>query len=161
MRTDSALSGGKFFAQQHDSNEQTVNLTFQVVIDNAITNSSIVPNEYMYTSISQATQDDDVRKTYQGLIISTYGIAFFIGIISGMYHLVGMVATERESGMAQLIDVMGGSLAARIYSYVLTFNLIYLPAWIVIGISERLYLPFSLPLSVLRSTIERVADNVC
>lgn len=141
IRTDSALSGGKFFAQQHDSDEQTVNLPFQLAIDNAITNSSIIPSEYMYTSISQATQDDDIRKTYQGLIISTYGIAFFIGIVSGIYHLVGMVATERESGMAQLIDAMGGSPAARIYSYVLTFNLIYLPAWIVIGIGKRLYLP--------------------
>jgi ATP-binding cassette subfamily A (ABC1) protein 3 len=94
------LSGGNFFASQHNSDEQVVNLPFQVAIDNAITNSSIVPNEYMYTSISQATQDDDVRKTYQGLIISTHGIAFFIGIVSGIYYLVGMVTTERESGMA-------------------------------------------------------------
>ncbi|KAE9373139.1 ABC transporter [Stipitochalara longipes BDJ] len=134
IRTDSALSGGNFFASQHSSDEQTVNLPLQVAIDNAITNSSIVPNEYMYTSISQSTQDDNTRKAYQGLIISTYGIAFFIGIVSGIYHLVGMVTTEREEGMAQLIDAMGGSPVARVYSYVLAFHMIYLPSWIVIGI---------------------------
>lgn len=136
IRTDSALSGGKFFANRHDSDEQHINLPFQVAIDNAITNSSIIPNEYMYTSISQRTQDDDIRKTYQGLIISTYGIAFFIGIVSSIYHQVGMITTERESGMAQLIDAMGGSSVARVYSYVFAFNIIYLPAWIVLGIGN-------------------------
>lgn len=137
IRTDSKLSGGSFFANTHSTDEQRVNLPWQVAIDNAITNSSIIPNEYLYTSISQATQNDDIRKTYQGLIISTYGIAFFIGTVSSIYHLVGMITTERESGMTQLIDAMGGLAAARICGYVLAFDLIYLPSWIIVGIGKK------------------------
>jgi len=134
IRTDSALAGGTFFSSRHNNDQERVYLPFQLAIDNAITNSSLVPNEYLYTSISQGTQDDDIRKTYQGLIISTYGIAFFIGLVPSIYHLVGMVTTERESGMTQLLDAMGCFSVSRICSYILVFDLIYLPCWIVFGI---------------------------
>jgi hypothetical protein len=44
-----------------------------------------------------------------------------------------MITTEREAGMTQLIDAMGGSSSSRILSYVLAFDLIYLPCWIIFG----------------------------
>ncbi|KAK9427506.1 hypothetical protein V1505DRAFT_379941 [Lipomyces doorenjongii] len=134
IRTDSALDGSTFHVNQQNNDQQRVILPLQVAIDNAITNSSIIPNEYMFTTISQSTASDNVRKLYQGLIISTYGIVFFITTVSSIYHLAGMISTDRESGMTQLIDAMGGSAASRICSYILAFNIVYLPSWIVIGI---------------------------
>ena len=135
VRTDTSLDGSTFYASSHNNDQERVYLPLQVTVDNAITNSTIIPNEYLFSSISQATQDNNVRTAYIGLIISIYGIAFYIGLVSGVYHLVGMITTERESGMSPLIDAMGGSPAARVCSYVLAFDMIYLPSWTVIGIS--------------------------
>jgi hypothetical protein len=135
IRTDSGLNGATWSSNSHMNDQERVYLPWQVAIDNAIANSTIVPNEYLFSSISKATHDNNVRKKYQQLIVSTYGIAFFITMISSIYHLAGMMTTERESGMAALIDTMGGSPSARICSYILAFNVIYLPSWIIIGIS--------------------------
>jgi hypothetical protein len=141
IRTDSNLNGNSFFANSHENDQERVYLPLQVAIDNAITNSSIIPNEYLFSSISQITQDNNVRIAYIGLIISIYGIAFLIGLVSAIYHMVGMVTTERESGMSQLIDAMGGTGAARLCSYVLAFDIIYFPSWVVIGSSACIQFP--------------------
>lgn len=136
IRADNRWNGRSFHVNQHNNDEDNVYLPLQVALENAITNSTIIPNQYMFTSISQATADANAREKYQHLIIFSYGIAFLISIVSPIYHSVGMVTTERESGMTQLIDAMGGSGATRILSYVLAFDIIYLPCWIVFGIRE-------------------------
>lgn len=128
IRFDSAMNGMKFNYNQYNNDPQSVMLPFQVAIDNAITNSTIVPNEYLFTSVSQKTADDESKRTFQKLIVSTYGIAFFITMVSLVYHVVGMITSERESGMTQLIDAMGGSAGARICSYILAFDIMYLPS---------------------------------
>jgi hypothetical protein len=120
----------------------------------------------MFTTISQEQQDGNIRKEYQQLIITIYGIVFFISLSSQIYHLVGMMTTERASGMAQLIDAMGGNPAIRICSYILSFNIIYAPSWIAFGICKPSYLPSSsfcciyfftltIPLTKLSSALER------
>lgn len=113
-------------------------------MDNAIINGTVAPNEYMFTTISQSDEDDLIRREYQQLITRTYGIAFFITFSSQIYHLVGMMTTERASGISQLIDAMGGSPAVRICSYILSFNIIYTPSWIAFAICRLLsFLPLS------------------
>jgi hypothetical protein len=136
FRSDAALTGSTFYSNSHGTDQERVYLPLQVAVDNAITNSTLIPNEFFYSSISQATQDDNIRNTYISLIISIYGIVFFISLVPEIYHAVGMISTERESGMSALIDAMGGSVAARVCSYILAFDLIYLPSWIAFGISK-------------------------
>ncbi len=136
IRADNRRNGFTFHVNQQNNDEDRVYLPLQVALENAITNSTIIPNEYMITSISQATEDTRIREYYQSLVISTYSIAFFISMVSPIYHSVGMMTSERESGMTQLIDAMGGSATTRILSYVLAFNIIYLPCWIVFGVRE-------------------------
>jgi hypothetical protein len=136
IRADNRWNGFGFRVNQHNNDEDVVYLPLQVALENAITNSTLVPNEYMFTSISQETADTRQRQHYQSLVISSYSIAFLISAVSLIYHAVGMITTERESGMTQLIDAMGGSGASRILSYVLAFDLIYLPCWIIFGICE-------------------------
>lgn len=127
IRFDASMNGVSFDYESHDNDPQSVMLPFQVAIDNAITNSTIIPNEYLFTSVSQKTSDDEGRRNFQKLIVSTYGIAFFITMVSLVYHVVGMITSERESGMTQLIDAMGGSAGARVCSYILAFDIMYLP----------------------------------
>lgn len=134
IRADSARNGRPFNAKKHSSDDEHIYLPLQVALENAITNSTIIPNEYMFTSLSQAAGDEQSRQEYQQVVIRDYGVAFFITAVSVIYHLVSMITSERESGMTQLIDAMGGSPAARICSYVLAFDVIYLPSWIIFGI---------------------------
>jgi hypothetical protein len=56
------------------------------------------------------------------------------------YQLTGLIATEREIGMAQLLDCMMPNAArwqpqmARIISSHLAFDVLYGPGWIVMAI---------------------------
>jgi hypothetical protein len=136
IRADNQRNGRTFHVNQHSNDEDVIYLPLQVALENAITNSTVIPDQYMFTSITQATADANARNSYQHLVIFSYSIAFFISMVSPIYHSVGMVTTERESGMTQLIDAMGGVGAARILSYVIAFDIIYLPCWIVFGIRE-------------------------
>lgn len=136
IRGDSKRNGYPFHAEGHSNDEDLVYLPLQVALENAITNSTIIPDEYMFTSQSASQGEEQMRQQYQRVVVSTYSVAFLISLVGGIYHLVGMAASERESGMTQLIDAMGGSPAARICSYVLAFDLIYLPSWIVFGACE-------------------------
>jgi ATP-binding cassette, subfamily A (ABC1), member 3 len=136
IRADNRWNGFGFHVDRHNNDEDTVYLPLQVALENAITNSTVAPNEYMFTSITQETADTQHRQHYQSLIISTYSIAFLISTVSVVYHAVGMITAERESCMSELIDAMGGSGASRVLSYVLAFDLIYLPCWIIFGICE-------------------------
>lgn len=43
-------------------------LPLQVALHNTIAKPSIIPNEYVFSTISQAAQDGNVQKPYQGLI---------------------------------------------------------------------------------------------
>jgi ATP-binding cassette subfamily A (ABC1) protein 3 len=64
VRTDSALSGGPSQVAKHSNDKQRFYLPLRVAFDNVIANSNIIPNEYVFTTISEATQDDNVRKPY-------------------------------------------------------------------------------------------------
>ena len=136
IRGDSKRNGFPFHAEGHSNDADLIYLPLQVALENAITNSTIIPDEYMFTSHSASEGEQLMRQEYQRVVIRSYGVAFLISLTSVIYHLVGMAASERESGMTQLIDAMGGSPAARICSYVLAFDLIYLPSWIVFGACE-------------------------
>jgi ATP-binding cassette subfamily A (ABC1) protein 3 len=136
IRADNRWNGKTFYVNQHNNDEDSVYLPLQVALENAITNSTIIPNSYMFTSITPATADMQTREKYVQLIINSYAIAFVITLMSPVYHSVSMITTERESGMSQLIDAMGGSGATRILSYVLAFDIIYTPCWIVFGVRK-------------------------
>jgi ATP-binding cassette, subfamily A (ABC1), member 3 len=141
IRADNQYNGFKFHVGQNNNNEDVIYLPLQVALEDAMTNSTIIPNHYMYTSITQAEADKNAREQYQRLVISTYGIAFFVSMVSPIYHSVSMITSERESGMTQLIDAMGGSPAARILAYVLAFDIIYTPCWIIFGFCKYFSLP--------------------
>ncbi|OHW97887.1 ATP-binding cassette sub-family a member 9 [Colletotrichum incanum] len=79
------------------------------------------------------------------MITSGLGIVCFASMLALVFHIVGTIASERESGMSQLIDIMGGGAAsARVLSYVVAFDIIYFPTWVILGgIFSSILLPTS------------------
>lgn len=96
--------------------------------------------QYPFTSETKEEREDRIRNRYMGTIINVIAVAIYIGIVGVTYQLTGLVASERELGMSQLIDCMMPSSApwkpqaARLLAAHIALDIIYLPGWIVMGI---------------------------
>lgn len=140
---DGAL-GEKVFVNENTNDAEVYILPFQRIIDEAIARSAGSPlpptEEFPYTSRNNEQRDARITRLYQGTLINILSLAYFIGIVGVAYQLVGLMATERELGMSQLIEAMMPNKrrwepqAARILSTHLSFDMIYLPGWIIMGI---------------------------
>ncbi|KPM35547.1 hypothetical protein AK830_g11010 [Neonectria ditissima] len=152
IRTDSAVlsSVGKIRVDKSDNDQEVYLLPIQRAVDTAIvhlTNSSDNSlnntSEYSFTSLTQDERADRIREVYQRTITSWMAVAFVATVIWVTYHLTGFIATERETGMSQLVDAMMPvrkpwmAQAARIIAHHLSFSLIYAPAWIVSSLVIR------------------------
>ncbi|KAH6663252.1 hypothetical protein B0J14DRAFT_279502 [Halenospora varia] len=146
IRADGAF-GEKIDVGKSTNDAQIFILPLQRAVDVAISsldgNATALPEtvlEYPYTSITQAQRNTNIRVNYQKAIINILGVAFLIGMVGVTYHLTGFIATEREVGMSQLLEAMMPNLrrwqpqVARILSYHIAFDLIYIPGWILIGV---------------------------
>lgn len=136
VRADYASAGGAANVFSRDGGLDTVWLPLQVAVDNAITGADVKVETQAYTHDSQADVDKRREKSYQDLVYGVYRLVLFIGFTSTIYHVVGAVARERESGMSRLVDVMGGSPAARVLSQVIAFDIMYLPTWMAFGVCK-------------------------
>jgi ABC-type multidrug transport system ATPase subunit len=81
----------------------------------------------------------NIDSRYMNAVIKILGIAYILGIIGVVYHLVGRMASERELGMSQLIEAMvpnrhrWQTQAIRLLSLHLAMDIIWLPGWVVTG----------------------------
>ncbi|KAK2743758.1 hypothetical protein FQN57_004695 [Myotisia sp. PD_48] len=143
IKADGAL--GKITNVEVDDNDSQIYvLPFQNAIDGAIaTLEGTDPREIMHFQFTSKTEDErrnDIRLDYMGAIIDFLGIAFLIALVGITYQLTGLVATERELGISQLIDCMVPSTtpwksqAARFLSVHLALDIIYLPGWIAVAV---------------------------
>ncbi|KAF3078410.1 hypothetical protein TWF569_000687 [Orbilia oligospora] len=135
IRADAALLFGAVRSDNHDNPAQRVIMPLQLAVDNAINNSTVIPNEFLYTSLSEEERKDRIRTRYMGALINVLAVAFSISMVGVSYHLTGMLATERQIGMSQLINSMGGRQWARLLSHHFAFSLVYLPGWIMISLA--------------------------
>ena len=137
LRADSSL-GRRIDVEKHDNEIQQRVFPLQHAIDFAIANTKDieprVPEEYMYTDETKEERTARIRRIYQEAITDSIAVTFLIGVIGVVYQLVGFMAMERELGISQLIEAMGGSNIARLVSYHIAFDIIYAPGWVVIGI---------------------------
>ncbi|KAI9878284.1 MAG: hypothetical protein M1830_001384 [Pleopsidium flavum] len=144
IRADGAL-GSKIDTTNAKNDVEVYAIPLQHAIDftiaslNTTIDQSALPDqvmEYPYTSKTQKERSDDIRVRYMGGIVDILAVAFFIGIVGVTYQLVGMMASERELGMSQLIEAMMPNKrrwepqVARLVSNHLAFDIIYLPGWI-------------------------------
>lgn len=138
MRCSSSNVGYSFDVFQLAKAVTNPYIPLQLAIDQAITNSSTVPDMYMFTRTTPKQAEAAHRRQSIDMILGGLNLVCFASMLSLVYHVVGTIASERESGMTQLIDVMGGgAFSARVLSYVIAFDIIYLPCWIILGGSKK------------------------
>ncbi|EPE24772.1 P-loop containing nucleoside triphosphate hydrolase [Glarea lozoyensis ATCC 20868] len=145
LRADGSF-GTRINVDKSTNEVQVYLLPLQRAVDEAIVNlngtTTALPavEAYPYTSLTQEQRNTSIRVNYQGAIINILAVAFLIGMVGVSYHLTGFIASERELGMSQLIEAMMPNLQrwkpqfARIISYHIAFDLMYIPGWIIIGI---------------------------
>ncbi|KHO01664.1 ABC transporter-like protein [Metarhizium album ARSEF 1941] len=152
IRTDAAFwrEPVKFDALKSTNVEQVYILPMQRAVDafiaafNGSAEDPLAKTDGLpFASMSQAERNTKVRQAYHKAIVNFMAVAFIANILWVTYHLTGFVATERESGMSQLIDSMmpvdrpWKARAVRIIAHHLSFSMIYAPAWIIGSIIIR------------------------
>ncbi|KAI4118373.1 MAG: hypothetical protein LQ338_007414 [Usnochroma carphineum] len=148
LRADGGL-GTKIDITNSNNDAEIYPLPLQHTIDFTIANQnttvdhSALPNlvyEYPFTSETQKQRNDKIRTRYMGGIIDILGVAFYIGMVCVTYQLVGLIASERELGMTQLIEASMPNArrwepqAARLIANHAAFDIMFLPGWIVIAL---------------------------
>ncbi|TGJ84080.1 hypothetical protein E0Z10_g4677 [Xylaria hypoxylon] len=135
IRTDPALQSYQFNVFDTNSATESIILPLQSAIENAITNSTEAPDLQAFTGSTQDEIDESSRRGFQTLALYILSFVFFLTMVPVAHHIAGLMTYDRESGMSQLIDAMGGGGAvfSRVISYVITFDLLYLPLWIILG----------------------------
>lgn len=142
MRADGYF-GTKIYVDRTDNDAEIYILPFQHTIDSIIANLSgtslpTTIEQYPYTDESAKERDDTIRRLYMQALVRFLGVTLFIGIVGIVYHLTGFMASERELGISQLVDAMtpntmSHTQAARLLSTHLSFDIVYLPSWLVMG----------------------------
>lgn len=148
LRADGGL-GIKIDVTNGNNDAEVYPLPLQHAIDftiaslNTTIDQSTLPSqvyEYPYTSKTEQQHKDDIRTGYMGGIIDILGVAFFIGMVCVIYQLVGLIASERELGMTQLIEASMPNArrwepqAARLFANHVAFDIMFLPGWIVVAL---------------------------
>ncbi|KAL8929502.1 MAG: hypothetical protein Q9208_001171 [Pyrenodesmia sp. 3 TL-2023] len=118
-------------------------IDFTIAFQNTTIDQSALPAEvygYPFTSKTQKQRNDDIRTRYMGGIIDILGVAFYIAMVCVTYQLVGLIASERELGMTQLIEASMPNRrrwepqAARLIANHIAFDIMFVPGWIVIAL---------------------------
>ena len=148
LRADGGL-GTKIVASSTSNDQEVYALPLQHAIDFAIASQnttldqSAIPSqvyEYPYTDLTQSEHSDQVRTRYMGGIIEILGVAYFIGIVGVIYQMVGLLASERELGMTQILDASMPNKrrwepqAVRLLASHIAFDIMFVPGWIAIGL---------------------------
>ncbi|KAI0385976.1 P-loop containing nucleoside triphosphate hydrolase protein [Hypomontagnella monticulosa] len=134
IRTDPSLSAWSFNVFDANSATDKIYLPLQLAIENAMLNLTVNPDFMSYTGVTQAERDEASRKSFIAMSLYLLSFAYYITLIPVSHHVASMMSSERESGMSALIDAMGGGVAwPRVISYVITFDILYLPLWIIMG----------------------------
>ncbi|XWW98542.1 hypothetical protein V2A60_006542 [Cordyceps javanica] len=147
IRTDAAFYQEplKIEVDKGDNVEQIYLIPTQHMVDKAIAKISDPSQqdplanvqEKTFTSLTTEQRLAQTRRLYHRSIINFMGVAFIATILWISYHLTGYVATERETGMSQLIDAMMPvrkpwmAMFARLVAHHWSFSLLYAPAWII------------------------------
>ncbi|KAM3497451.1 hypothetical protein MY10362_009201 [Beauveria mimosiformis] len=119
----------------HRSEADNVFLPLQLAINNAITNSTTIPETFMFARTKNST-DASKKEEAATLIGSVFTFVIFACFFIMIYKFTSWITQDRDSGMSQLMDTMGGSwcLPLRVLSWIIVIDLACLPLFIVFGI---------------------------
>ncbi|KAK7741985.1 hypothetical protein SLS53_004568 [Cytospora paraplurivora] len=152
IRSDGVF-GERIYVDKTDNDVEIYILPFQRAIDQAIgslsasgtstSQGSGTIDEYPFTDETAEERDAQVRRAYMRALINILAVAYFIGVCGVTYQLTGQMALERELGISQLVEAMTPAnkywhtQAARLFSNHLSFDIIYLPGWIIMSVILR------------------------
>ena len=121
-------------------------IDFAIAAQNTTIDHAAIPRrveEFSFTSMTEQQRSDQIRVRYMGGIIQILGVAFFIGIVGVIYQSVGLMASERELGMSQIIDASMPNKrrwqpqAIRLLANHIAFDIMFLPGWVAVGLILR------------------------
>lgn len=145
LRADGGL-GTKVYVTNQNNDVEIYPIPLQHAIDfsiashNTTIDQGALPSqvyEYPFTSETQQQRNDRIRISYMSGIINILGVAFFLGIVGVIYQLVGLIASERELGMTQIIEASMPNTRrwepqlARLLANHIAFDTMFLPGWTV------------------------------
>lgn len=163
IRADPALDDSSFDATSHHGAQEDVYLPLQVAIDRAITNSTLQPEVFRFT---EATQADATKADLQNRVASVsqvYAFALFAAYYLTIYRLTRFITGERESGMSQLLDAMGGPMSpvSRVLSWLLVVDILSIPCFMILGViyGNMLFPTSSMGIIVLWQVLLGLAVN--
>ncbi|KAK3370300.1 hypothetical protein B0H63DRAFT_486711 [Podospora didyma] len=133
LRFDPARYGARYDYDSDMNSDQAYWSPTQMAVQNAITGSTEMPDVYSFSSVLRSIEDIAKKLMYGRTVISTYHIVFFLSVLPSIYHVVNVITIERDSGLSELIDTMGGSASARVLSNIVAFTIIYSPTWLIFG----------------------------
>lgn len=147
IRSDTSL-GGHFDVTSPSNDAQIYLIPLQRAVDLAIASRTTPTGErtlqdvqqYPYTKESEEKREMDTRTSYLEAGVDYFGVVFFLGLVGVVYQMTGLIASEREYGLSQLIDAMMPNLhrwqpqLVRLFAHHTAFIIIYLPSWLAIGI---------------------------
>ncbi|KAJ4299000.1 hypothetical protein N0V90_004244 [Kalmusia sp. IMI 367209] len=140
--------GKSFFVDLDNNDAQIYTIPFQHAIDAAIARKTSAANssassmqvyEYPFSSEDESQRQNKDRARFMDMMKDILVTPFYLVICCIVYQMTGFIATERESGMARLLDSMLPNQKrwqpqlVRVLSNHLAFTLLYCPGWIVTG----------------------------
>lgn len=146
IRADPARSNRVLDLARHRSDHEDLFMPLQLAINNAITNSTMTPDTVMFTPEPRESADEKKFVLGAAIVGRVYVFALSLAHCTIIYRLATFITSERDAGLSQLIDSMGGGFPAstRVLSWVITFDLVALPCYVGLGILyQRLVLQAS------------------
>ncbi|KAI5290921.1 hypothetical protein KEM54_000022 [Ascosphaera aggregata] len=152
IRADGVL-GTVIKVSRENNDPQQYTLPLQQAVDSEIAKmigGPQLPNkvyQFPYTVKTDTERQDDILVDYMGTMVDYLSVGVLLGIIGVGYQLTGLIASERELGMSQLIDCMLPNRSTtsaqflRLIAAHLALDLVYGPAWIInaIILGEGIY----------------------
>ncbi|KAF2808309.1 putative ABC transporter [Mytilinidion resinicola] len=163
LRNDGAF-GISINVKKNNNDAETYPIPLQHAIDAVIASvefgedTTSLPKtveEYPFTSKTQKQWDDSITTSIQNANTKYIGIVWYLGFVGLCYQLVGIVAGEREQGMADLLESMMPNTArwqpqvARLLGHHIAFTIIYFPSWILMAIIAKVGLFPKISLGIL------------
>lgn len=136
VRADPHKDETKYHVESHQTDTERTFLPLQLAINNAITKRDDQIEAFGYSTKTQEESDRDNLEMGLALMGQVYVFILFACFYMIIYRFTSFITTDRDSGMSQLIDSMGGRFSpiSRVLSWLIVMNVVTLPCFIIFGI---------------------------
>ncbi|RDA93803.1 hypothetical protein CP533_6382 [Ophiocordyceps camponoti-saundersi (nom. inval.)] len=134
---DPARNNRQVDFEKHRSDEEDLHLPLQLAVNNAIANSTVIPDTVFFSPDPGGDASQNAAMSSGAATMArTFLFIFAIAHFTIIYRLTSFITSERDAGLSQLIDSMGGgsTITTRVLSWLVVFDLAALPCYLGLGI---------------------------